>query len=318
MTEERRAYFYIHLCVLLWGFTAILGALISLDALPLVWGRVLLAGAGLALLGGSVLWKEIRQISPHIFKQLVLIGVLTGLHWLCFYGAIKKSNASIGVMAMATTSLFSSFIEPWILKKKIRWHEVGLGLLVIPGMYLIVENIDWAQKKGFLLGVISAFLAALFSVLNKKMLDTTNPPSPKAMSFVQFWSIVLFLPLFLQLRNLEGIGPDFIQTALSPIFYTLPEHAQFMPSPTDWLWLSILSFGCTLLPFILSLVAMRHLSAFSTNLAINLEPVYAVLLAGLLLHEHKELNPSFYVGVCIILLAVFIHPLINRFFYVKK
>ena len=312
LNDKTRSYLYLHLCVFLWGFTAILGALISLEALPLVWWRVVIAGAGLFLLGRMTLKHEVRGLSPSHWRQLILIGVLIGVHWLCFYGAIKKANASIAVVAMATTSLFSAFAEPFLLKEKLKWHETLLGILILPGIYLIVEDIDWSMRKGFVMGIVAALLAAVFSVLNKKLLTEDSPPSPKAMSFVQLWTIVFFLPLLLSINGLREVEGEVAQTLLAPLFFALPESLQFSPTPSDWLWLFILAIACTLLPFVLTLVAMRHLSAFATNLTINLEPVYGVILAGLILKEHKDLNLQFYVGVAVILGVIFLYPLFSK------
>lgn len=290
MSDKLRAYLFLHFCVFLWGFTAILGKLISLKALPLVWWRVLLCSLTLWL----VLPKaQLRGIPRAVFGQMLGVGMLVGLHWLCFYGAIKLSNASVAVTTMATTSFFSALAEPLLLRQRIKWFELGLGILILPGMALVVGNIDWNMRLGFAVGVLGALLAAVFTSLNKRILDR-NPPPPLAMSFVELSGGLLVTSLVLPFA-----------------LWQTPELSCW-PLDWDWLWMFILAWVCTLLPYYLTLRAMRHISAFATNLTINLEPVYGVLLAGFFFREDKELAPGFYLGVGIILLAVFSHPFLKE------
>jgi len=290
--EKLRAYFYLHFCVFLWGFTAVLGKLISLQALPLVWWRVLLCCVSLLVLMPLV---QLREMSRSMFLRLLGIGTLVGIHWLCFYGAIKLSNASIAVTTMATTSFFSALMEPLLLRRKILWYELGLGILILPGMVLVVGNIDWGMRVGFGVGIVGAFLAAVFTALNKQVIDN-NPPPPLAMSFAELFG-----------------GLVVTSIAMPLVLWRSPELV-VQPETWDWLWLLVLVWACTLLPYYLTLLAMRHISAFATNLTINLEPVYGVLLAGLIFREDKQLSPGFYIGVGIIILAVFGHPFLKKKF----
>lgn len=292
MTEKLRAYLYLHFCVLIWGFTAILGKLISLQAVPLVWWRVSLCCATLILL---IPRDQFRGLSRSLYLQMFGIGVLVGIHWLCFYGAIKLSNASVAVATMATTSFFSALVEPALTRQKVKGYELALGLLILPGMALIVGNINWEMRIGFAVGIVGALLAAVFSSLNKRVIDR-KPPPPLVMSFTE----------------LAG-GVAVCSLALPFLFWKTPETI-FLPSPSDWGWLLILAWVCTLLPYALTLIAMRHISAFAANLTINLEPVYGVLLAALFFREDKDLNPQFYVGVLVIILAVFSHPFLKMYF----
>jgi len=223
------------------------------------------------------------------------IGVIVGIHWLCFYGAIKLSNASVAVATMATTSFFSALVEPLLTRQKVKGYELALGLLILPGMALIAGNIDWGMRIGFAVGIVGALLAAVFSSLNKKLIDN-NPPPPLVMSFTELFGGVAVCSLVL------------------PFLLWQSPNTQFIPTNMDWGWLLILAWVCTLLPYYLTLLAMRYISAFATNLTINLEPVYGVLLAALFFQEHKDLNPQFYVGVIVILLAVFSHPFLKKYF----
>lgn len=292
MSDKLRAYLYLHFCVLIWGFTAILGKLITLNAVPLVWWRVLLCCVTLILL---IPRRQFAGISRKTYLHMFGIGVLVGIHWLCFYGAIKLSNASVAVATMATTSFFSALVEPTLNRQKIKGYELALGLFILPGMALIAGNLNWDMRLGFGVGILGAFLAAVFSSLNKKMIDN-QPPPPLVMSFTA----------------LAG-GVAVCSLVLPFLVWQMPETA-LLPSTWDWVWLLVLAWVCTLLPYYLTLLAMRYISAFATNLTINLEPVYGVLLAALFFREDKDLNPAFYLGVLMILLAVFSHPFLKARF----
>ncbi len=292
MTEKQRSYLYLHGCVFVWGFTAILGKLISLQALSLVWWRVLICCVTLLLM---VPFRQLKQLTPQMRLRLLGIGVLVGVHWLCFYGAIKIANASVAVASMATISFFAAFAEPLLLRQKIKGYELALGVFVLPGMALVVGNIDWTMRLGFAVGVLGALLAAVFSALNKQIIDE-SPPPPLVMSLVELSGGLLVTSLML------------------PFFLWQTPTLAVWPQPSDWLWLGILTWVCTLLPYYLTLLAMRHISAFATNLTINLEPVYGVILAAILFREDKTLSPNFYLGVVIILIAVFSHPFLKKIF----
>lgn len=223
------------------------------------------------------------------------IGTIVGIHWLCFYGAIKLSNASVAVATMATTSFFSALVEPLLTRQKVKGYELALGLLILPGMALIVGNIDWGMRIGFAVGIVGAFLAAVFSSLNKKLIDN-NPPPPLVMSFTELFGGVAVCSLVL------------------PFLLWQSPDTPLIPTNIDWAWLLILAWVCTLLPYYLTLLAMRYISAFATNLTINLEPVYGVLLAAVFFREDKDLNPQFYIGVIVILIAVVSHPFLKKYF----
>ncbi|MEO6759565.1 MAG: DMT family transporter, partial [Saprospiraceae bacterium] len=279
-------------CVLIWGFTAILGKLITLQALSLVWWRVLICCVTLLLVVPSKQWIGLGRAMRF---RLLGIGIIVGLHWLCFYGAIKIANASVAVASMATISFFSAFAEPIFLRQKIKRYELGLGIFVLPGIAMVVGHIDWTMRLGFAVGVLGALLAAVFSAMNKKIIDD-NPPPPLVMSLVELSGGLLVTSLML------------------PFFLWFNPALAIWPQPGDWLWLGILAWICTLLPYYLTLLAMRYISAFATNLTINLEPVYGVLLAALIFREDKTLDPNFYLGVVVILLAVFSHPFLKKMF----
>ena len=291
MSVQKKAYRDLHIAVFLFGFTAILGDLIDLKALPLVWWRVLLtSGSLLFLIKGHL----IRKIPTKVILQYMGIGVIVALHWLTFYGAIKMANASIALVCLATTSFFTALLEPLLLGKKVRGYELALGLLIIPGMALIVQNTDLSMLAGIGVGLSSALFAALFSILNKKMIAQADEMS---ITFIEIGSAWLFLSLVLPFVLLGESG-----------------SMQFWPSLKDWAYLLVLALLCTTWAYILALKALHHLSAFASNLTINLEPVYGVILAYFLLNDSSELSLGFYIGGLLIVISVFSYPLLRKRF----
>jgi drug/metabolite transporter (DMT)-like permease len=288
MQPVNQARLQIHFCVLLWGFTAILGKLITLPALPLVWWRMLLVTGALLLV--PRVRRHLRAMSWRLIGAYAGIGVLVSLHWLTFYAAIKLSNASVGATCIALGPVFLAFIEPWIARRKFDPRELLIGVAVVPGVVMVVGGVPVDMRIGIAVGVLSALFVALFGSLNKRMVESGDPLT------------VTFIEL--------GTGTVFL-TLLAPL---LPHQGALfvLPGLHDALLLLALAFGCTLLPFTLALVALRHMSAFGTQMVTNLEPVYAIVLAVVLLGEQHELDHWFYLGVVVILAAVFVHPLLRR------
>jgi drug/metabolite transporter (DMT)-like permease len=293
MTDTRRALLQIHFCVLLWGVTAILGKLITLPALPLVWWRMLLVVAMLALL--PRVWRGLRQLSPMLFAGYCGIGALVALHWLTFYGAVKLANASVAATCIALAPVFTSVIEPWVAKRPFQLRELAFGIAVLPGVALVVGGVPHGMRVGVLIGALSALLVAVFGSLNKRMVSHADPLTVTALELgAGTLTLTLLAPAL----------PFLLPALASPLWV--------VPNLHDSLLLLALAGLCTLLPFALALVALRHLSAYTVQLVTNLEPVYAILLAMVLLSEQRELTPLFYAGVAIIVGAVFLHPLLNR------
>jgi len=287
MRPEQKALLQIHFCVLLWGFTAILGKLISLPALELVWWRMLIVVV--VLLAWPPLWRELRAADPRTLAVFSGIGVVVALHWLTFYGAIKLSNASVAASCMAVAPLFLAVIEPLIARRPFDPREIVVGLIALPGVALVVGGTPAGMHLGLAVGVLSAFLVAIFGSLNKRYVEQG---SPLLVTGVELAAGTAFLTIVAVAWQGQG-----------------PWHA--LPGPRDAWLLAALSLGCTLLPFALALRALRHTSAFMAQLAVSLEPVYAILLAIVLLGEQRQLTPSFYLGVALILGAVFVHTWIK-------
>lgn len=289
----RRAYFELHIAVFLFGFTAILGKLIHMNAFLLVWWRVFLTSASLLLLlkGGAALKKLPRALVWRIMG----IGILVALHWLLFYGAIKAANASVALIGMATISFFTALIEPIVMRRPIRYLEIGLGLLMIPGMALIVNSLQEGFIFGMIIALASAFLAALFGTLNKYYIaQDTNPVT---LTFLQLGSSCIFLSALLWPAHQS---------------YGILNDGLFPPTIADWGYLLILSLLCTTLAYILAIRSLRFIPAFAFNLTINLEPIYGILLAWAMLDEHKSMDLKFYLGAATIVLAVFLYPQLQK------
>lgn len=289
MNPTKRAFFELHIAVFLYGFTAILGDLISLSATVLVWWRVLITSISLLFL--IRFGQTLKGIPRKLLWEYVGIGILIGLHWITFFAAIKYANASIALVCYATCSFFTSILEPLMTKKKFRWYELGLGMLVIPGMALIVQSLEVDMIIGVWIGLFSTVLIAVFSILNKIRINDLDTPT---LTFIEMSSAWVFISLIL------------------PFYFYWNPDIHFIPNSSDWIYLLILALACTTLALVLNLRALKHISAFASSLTYNLEPVYGIILAIFILKENKELTPTFYLGVLIILTSVFIYPFLQK------
>jgi drug/metabolite transporter (DMT)-like permease len=281
-SHMRWAFIKLHIAVLLAGFTAILGKLISLPEASLVWWRLLLAVLALLPLAG---WWQRRSgyvVSAKSRLQLLGIGALVGLHWLCFFGSVKYGNVSIALVTFSAAGFFSALLEPVLRRTRIRLIELLLGALCVAGIYIIF-HFDSRYKLGIALGVLSAALSALFSGLNKQMVTTGT--SGLAMTL---W---------------EMIGALAVLSVLMPV-YVWYRGDGWWPVGYDWWWLLLLSLLCTVWAFFLQLQALQYISAVTLNLTYNLEPVYGILLAFVFFQENKQLTSSFFIGLAIIGLSV--------------
>jgi drug/metabolite transporter (DMT)-like permease len=294
VNQRRRALLEIHLCVVLWGFTAILGKLITLPALQLVWWRMLLVSAALACV--PRVWRTLTTLSPRELAVFAGIGCVVALHWLAFYASVKLANASVAATTMALAPAVTALIEPAITGARFERHNLLLGILVIPGVALVMGGIPAAMHAGFWVGVLSAALAATFAVLNKRFLGQHDA---------------------LAISGLE-LGAGFLLVAALTPFLAPAGSGVALPSVHDGAWLLVLAFLCTLVPFTVSLGTLRHLSAFTTQLAINLEPIYAIAIATLFLGEARELGPLFFAGVAIVIAAVFGHGWLQKSLTVER
>lgn len=286
LSDNTKSYFKLHWIVFIWGFTAILGRLITLDALPLVWFRMLFAVVFIFI------YNKITNTSIKLPKKVILkflvAGLVIALHWFTFFRAIKVSNVSITLACLSTGAFFASLIEPIFFKKKIIWYEIFFGLLVVVGLSIIF-NVEGQYSEGIILALISAFLSASFAVINSKFVENYEP---KVISFYELLGGVLFFSLFL--LGSSSFNADFFQITLN-----------------DFMYLLILSSVCTAYAFIASTSVMKYLSPYTVMLTINLEPIYGILLAVLIFKDKEQMSSTFYLGAFIILITVILNAVIK-------
>ncbi len=281
----KQALLKMHLAVFLWGFTGILGRAIELEAFPLVWYRVLLSSLFFLIL--LLIRKEKLKVSVKELVRFALIGAVIAVHWCCFYGAIKYANASIALVCLATAGIFTSIIEPFFLKSKFNFKEMIIGLIALIGMYFIYR-FEFEYAIGIGMGVLAAVLSSLFTVMNKKIVDSY---SPRLVAFYEIFFGFLFLSI------------------LIPIYTSYFPTVRFTPSNMDWVWLLVLSLFCTVWGQALALEALKKLSSFTTVLMVNLEPVYGIILAIIFYQENKDLGWGFVIGMLLIGGSVAIHSI---------
>ena len=276
----RNALIRLNIAVFLWGFTGVLGRAISLNEGWLVWWRMFITTISLWIF--FYFLKRIKKISFKDFFKIAAIGTVLALHWLAFYGSIKYSNVSIALTCFSTTGLLSALIEPIFFKRRINIFEVVLGLFALAGIAIIyLTNLHFSI--GIYVGLIAALLSVLVSVMNKKLI-----------SGYRHETITLY----------QLTGGFLGLTVLLPFYNMLFPTAQHLPQHYDWLWLIILSWFCTIFTFILYINALKHVSAFTVNLTLTLEPVYGILLAFILYKENETLSRYFYIGFALIFIAV--------------
>jgi drug/metabolite transporter (DMT)-like permease len=276
----KQALFKLHAAVFLWGFTGVLGRLISLNEGLLVWYRILITIITLYVIMRSK--NELHSVSSKERNHLFYIGCILALHWCFFYGSIKYSNVSIALTCLSSTGLFTAVLEPMITGKKIVVTEILLGLIAIAGIYLIF-HFDPQYKTGIILGIIASILTCIFSILNKTQVSYNAPRT-----------VMLY----------ELTGGLLLLTLLMPFYLYLLPTQHLVPGKMDVLWFLLLSWVCTILAMDLSLQALQKVSAFTQNLTLNLEPVYGIILAFVVYNENKYLSQWFYLGFALILLAV--------------
>jgi len=274
----KKAMIQLHIAIFLAGFTAILGKLIGIGAISLVWWRLLITV--IVLFVFFRLNRQNTNYSRALILKVLGVGALVGVHWLSFFGSIKFANVSIALVCFSSSGFFSALMEPLILKRRLSWFELVLGLLSMSGIYIIF-HFDARYKTGIALGVAAAALSALFSIFNKKLVSQMDG---------------------LNMTAYEMAGALVVVSLIMP--FSMLAGNVFLPAALDWLWLAILSLLCTVWAFFLQLKALHHISAFTLNLSYNLEPVYGIILAFLIFKENKHLNAAFYVGVGLIILAL--------------
>ncbi|TVZ52075.1 DMT family transporter [Dokdonia sp. Hel_I_53] len=281
-SDNLKSYLHFHLIVFIWGFTAVLGALIIIDAVPLVWYRMGLASIFVFI------YIKVRGISLKIsfktFLGFAIAGLIIAVHWLTFFGAIKASNVSITLAMMSTGAFFTALLEPIFYKRKLIWYELLFGLIVVGALYIIFE-VEPEYQLGIIMALFSAFLSAVFTLINGKFIANHNPTK---ISFYELSIGTLCITLYLAFAKAD--------TFFSSQFFDL--------SNMDWIYIMILASFCTAYAFIAAVAVMKHLSPYTIMLTINLEPVYGIVLAFLILGDAERMSTEFYYGAIVILAVV--------------
>jgi drug/metabolite transporter (DMT)-like permease len=283
----KRAYVLMHLAIFLWGFTGLFGKAIDLSEALIVWYRLALSAGALAV---YMAWKgRSLRMGGREALQASGVGCIVCIHWLTFYASIKASNVSVALACFSSIALFTSVLEPFFFRVRHRLSELLLGLGVIAGLYTVF-SFQQAYLAGILLAVLSALLASVFTILNKKLVVSGDPAR---VTLYELTAGFLFLTLLL------------------PLYFEVTGTAFAWPSAADWLYLLLLSVLCTTVAFTISMEALREVNAFTMNLSVNLEPVYSILLAMLFFQEQKFLNAGFFAGAAVIIGSVVAHSLLT-------
>lgn len=298
--DKLKSYLHFHVIVFIWGFTAVLGALISLDATPLVWYRMLMASAFIFL---WILWKKKKlRLDRKTLLIMLGAGIVIACHWLTFFGAIKVSNVSITLAMLSTGAVFTSVLEPIFYKRRVIPYEIFFGIIVMIGLYIIFR-VETDYVLGIVLALISAFLSAVFSLINGKLAKREDAA---VISFYELLTGTLALTVFLLFSTFFR-EPG---TGFSAEFFQL--------SGSDWIYLFILASICTAYAFIASVAVMKHLSPYTIMLTINLEPIYGILLAFIVFGSEEKMNPAFYYGALLILSTVILNGILKTKRKIRK
>lgn len=279
----KKAFLQLHIAVFLAGFTGILGRLISMNEGMIVWYRLLFTSLTMWVIYSAA--KRLQRIPLVDILKIGGVGFIAALHWVTFYGSIKYANVSVALVCFSAIGFFTALLEPLILRKKMNWIELLLGLITIGGIYIIF-HFDTQYKTGIILGIISALLACLFPIFNRRFLQRINVETMLTWQITGgFITLSMLLPFYLQ---------------RFPV-------SRFLPGWEDLLWLLVLSWFCSVLAFRLSASALKRLSAFTVNLTFNLEPVYGIILAFLVYNENQYLSRWFYLGFGVIIGVLVLH-----------
>ncbi|WP_069675896.1 DMT family transporter [Formosa sp. Hel1_33_131] len=287
-SDKLKNYLHLHFLVLIAGFTAILGELISIEAISLVWYRMTIAGVLMFLF---IKFKKMSLKVP--LKAVIrfsIAGVIIALHWITFFAAIKASNISITLAMFSTGAFFASLIEPLFYKRKIIGYEIIFGFIVIAGVVLITQT-ELQYLLGIALGISSALFSTLFAVLNGQFVKKYKA---SVISFYEFVSGVLFMSIFIAFTG-DGFDASYFQL-----------------SSSDWICLFILASICTAYAFIASIHVMKHITPYTLVLTYNLEPIYGIVLAVILFPQTETMRPLFYIGAALIISTVLLNAMFKN------
>ncbi len=283
-----KSYFLLHFIVFIWGFTAVLGELITIREASLVWYRMLLASI---FLFAYILWKKKSFILPlKAITHLTLVGFLIAIHWIYFFKAINVSNVSITLAMFSVGAFFASILEPIFYKRKMLWYEVFFGLIIISGLFMIMK-VETKYLQGILYALFSVFIGVLFTIFNGKL---TQKYDSTVITLYEFFAGFLFVSVYILLDG--KFDANF-----------------FRVSGRDWILILVLSSVCTAYAFTASVQVMRKLSPYTVMLTTNLEPVYGIFLAYFIIGEDEKMSVPFYIVSAIILITVILNGVVKHF-----
>jgi drug/metabolite transporter (DMT)-like permease len=284
----------LHFVIFLWGFTAILGKLITIPAVELVALRTLITAVALAAIMyryGTPFW-----LGRAVVLKIVGVGFLIAAHWILFFAAARVSSVSICLIGMATCSLWTAFLEPLFTKSRVKPHEILLALLILMGLYIIFRNeTEFNSILGLTMAIGSALLASIFTIINAKLVKQIPSTTITCYEMVgACLGTVLFFPIY-------------------TTYFVESGQLNFSLIPMDWVYLLVLTLACTVYAYTAGVRLMQRISAYSMNLTVNLEPVYGIILALIIFNEGEELSSGFYLGAGVVLLSVFIYPILDAY-----
>ena len=286
--DKLKSYLSLHFIVFIWGFTAILGALITINAEALVWYRMLLAGI---FLGSFIIFKkESFRVPVKAFFKLIFVGLLIALHWIFFFRAIHVSNVSITLSIFSLGAFFASLLEPIFFGRKVLWYEVFFGLIIIAGLALIMQ-VEIQYLNGMYYALASIILGVLFTLMNGKLIADHEPA---VITFYEFGAGVFFISIYF-----------LFQGKFTSDFFTL--------SMNNWLLILLLASVCTAYAFTASVKVMRKLTPYTVMLTTNLEPVYGIILAYFILGGKEKMSTEFYIGAIIIVITVILNGVFKHY-----
>lgn len=287
----RSDYLKLHFIVFLWGFSAILGKLVSIPAVEMVFYRSILAALGMGLV--MLATKGTFEVSKISLLKLILVGFIVAFHWVAFFGSARVANVSVSLVGFATNSLWAALLEPWFNRSRVKKFELLLGLVVLLGLYVIF-SFDFQYKMGLFLGVVAGFTSALFSVFNAKMVRYIPAFTITFYEMIgAFVGVALFFPLYKVTWAQDGI-------------------LHLLPTSMDWIYIALLAGVCSVYAYSTAVELMKKISVFMIQLALNLEPIYGILMAVIIFGSEEKMGANFYVGALIIMSAVILYPVLKK------
>jgi len=287
----RTDYLKLHFIVFLWGFSAILGKLVSIPAVEMVFYRSILAAIGMGIV--MLAMKGTFQVTRSQLVRLILIGFIVAFHWVAFFGSARVANVSVSLVGFATNSLWAALLEPWFNRSRVKKFELMLGLVVLLGLYVIF-SFDFQYKLGLFLGVVAGFTSALFSVFNARMVRSVPSFTITFYEMIgAFVGLAIFFPVYKMTWAPGGV-------------------LHLLPETMDWIYIGLLAGVCSVYAYSTAVELMKKISVFVIQLALNLEPIYGIAMAVVIFGSDEKMGANFYVGALIIMAAVILYPVFKK------